>query len=205
MRRTTLTLALLTCLGVPMAARAQEEGPGIADPEAEADVLEERLRTLQRGTRELNADVGNSYRRLAAISMSIFEGVDGARVTITQENDVGPFYRLVSATYAIDGSAVFHRRDESGALGAEDEIEIHDGSLSPGEHTLSVVLRYRGDGGEIVRYLEGYRFVVRSSRTFLVPPGRHTRLRLRTFTRGPDVPYERRLGVEHEREVGDLR
>lgn len=193
----TKMIAMGMVLSVGLAASVAEAQ--LADPEAQAERLEEQLRSLQRGTQELEADVGNSYRRLAAISMSIFENVDGARVTITQDNAVGPFYRLVSATYAIDGATVFHRRDESGALGARDALEIHDGTLAAGEHTLSVVLRYVGDGGELVRYLEGYRFTVRSSHAFVAEPGQRTRIELRTFTRGPDVPYEQRLGVAFER------
>ena len=195
-----MVIALGLVVGMASVAGAQA-----TDPAREAGRLEGRLEELRRGTQQLEADVGQSHRRLAAIAMSIFENVDGARVTITQANEVGPLYRLVSATYAIDGQTVFHRRDESGALGARDTIEIHDGTLASGDHTLSVVLRYVGDGGVIVRYLEGYRFTVRSSHAFVAEPGRHTRIELRAFARGADVPYERRLDVTYERHTARWR
>lgn len=198
MQRTLFLTVVLVMSAIAPIASAQE---GVADPEADASALEERLRTLQRGTSELRADVGESYRRLAAIRMDLFDRVDGARVTITQQNAVGPFYRLVEATYSIDGQSVFHRRDESGALGRSGELEVHDGILDPGDHTLSVVLRYVGDGGEVIRYLEGYRFTVRSSHSFVAPPGQHTRVEIRTFERSVDVPYEHRLGLGYDRIV----
>ncbi len=196
---------LASLLALSLASVAQAQDAEAADPNAAASALEGRLRDLQRGTRELNADVGESYRRLAAIRMDLFDRVDGARVTITQENAVGPFYRLIEATYAIDGQQVFHRRDESGALGRSGSLEVHDGVLAPGDHTLSVVLRYVGDGGEVIRYLEGYRFSVRSSYSFVAPPGQHTRLEVRPFERSVDVPYEHRLGLGYDRTLAPWR
>lgn len=170
------------------------------DPEAMAAELEGRLETLQRDTWELSADVGESYRRVASIRMQMFENVDGSRVTITHANQVGIFYRLIEATYSIDGQSVYHRRDESGALG-RGELEIYDGTLAPGEHRLSVVLRYVGEGGEVVRYLEGYRFQVRSSYAFTAPPGQRTSVTVRSYERAIDVPYAQRLGLEYDRRV----
>jgi hypothetical protein len=190
------TIVLWVALSVAAPAAAQE-----ADPEVEADRIEEQLRTLRRETWELSADLGESYRRLAGIRMQLFENVDGSRVTITQENGAGPLYRLVEVSYAIDGESVFHRRDESGALGRTPSFEVHDGVLSPGEHTLSIVLRYVGDGGPIVRYLEGYRFTVRSSNALTLSPGHHTRMNVRSYERAIDVPYEHRLAIEYDRVV----
>lgn len=176
----------------------------IADPEATATSLEGQFRDLERGTRQLTADVGQTYRRIAAIRMSLRSGVDGAVLRITQHNGVGPFYRLVEVSYALDGRSVYRRRDESGALGRPREIAIHQGSIRPGMHTISVRLRYVGDGGELIRYLDGYRFSIRSSHTFAAPAGEAVDLTLRTFARDATVPYVRRLGVEYTRESRPL-
>lgn len=162
------------------------------------------LRRLSRAAQELRADVGQSYRRLAAIATRLRGDDDAARFTITHRDEVGPFYRLVEITYALDGVQLVHRRDESGAL-ARHRVEVHDGLLRPGDHTLSVVLRYVGEGGELISYLRGYRFAVRSSHAFMAPPGRHVRLEVRAFTRGPDVPYEDRLGVSFRASIEELR
>lgn len=203
MRKTACVGLMIAVWALGATALAQTDG--VADPEARAAELEDQLRTLQRGTSELRAQVGESHRRLAVIAMRLFDRVDGARVTIRHRNEVGPFYRLLSVTYAIDGQPVFHRSDDTGALGRSAELEIHDGILPPGEHTLSVVLRYVGDGGEVLSYLEGYRFAVRSSHSFVGVAGQETRLEIRTFQRSPEVPYEQRLGVAYRRTVAPWR
>jgi hypothetical protein len=181
-------------------AAAQDAAP---DPEVMAAELEDRLHTLQQGTWNLSAEVGESYRRLASLRLDIFENIDGSRVTITHENEVGMFYRLVEATYSIDGHAVFHERDESGGLGRRD-LEIYDGLLTPGDHRLSVVLRYTGEGGGLIRYLDGYHFQVRSSYAFTAPPGQRTNVTVRSYERNIDVPYTERLTLEYDRTVSPL-
>lgn len=185
-------------------AHAQDVASGAPDPEAGAAALAERLDDLSGGVRQLRADVGQTYRRLAAIELSMRDRLDGARVTITQRNEAGPFYRLIEVSYAIDGQSVYHQRDESGALGRSASIDIHDGTLSPGEHHVSIVLRYVGDGGEVLRYLEGYRFVVRSGTALFAPPGQRVRLNVRAIHHGFDVPYEQRLGIVRERSLEPL-
>lgn len=184
-KKTAFASMLVLVWGLGGIAEAQE------DPNAVADGLEERLRDLQRGTRELTADVGESYRRLAGIRMDLFEHTDGALLTITHEDAVGPFYRLVEATYAIDGEPVFHQRDESGRLGAAD-LEVHAGALAPGAHVLTVVLRYDGDGGTVFRYVDGYHFVVRGSHAFVIPEGERMRLGVDAYAH-PDRGYTERL------------
>jgi hypothetical protein len=206
MRKTVLAslLALSWALAAP--ALGQDTDEELAEPEPQAgDDLEERLRALRREGQALRSEVGVSYRRLAAIEMSMSERVEGARVTITHRNDAGPMYRLVEVSYTLDGEQVFHHRDESGALGRSRSVEVHDGVLRPGEHTLSIVLRYVGDGGEVLRYLEGYRFTVRSSQAFVAPPGQHTRVQIRVLERGYDAPYQHRLELGFDRVVEPWR
>ena len=177
--------------------------PDLPSAAPDLDTMRPRLRGLGRGVGELRAGAGQSYLRLMALSERLFGNTDSGRLTVVHENGVGPFYRLIEVTYSIDGEAVYHERDESGALG-QGALEIHDGVLSPGEHQLAVVLRYVGDGGPVVTYVGGYNFRVSSSHSFLVSPGRRVALRLRTFTQGPEVPYEDRLGLSMQRTVSEL-
>lgn len=199
MRKTAFASVLVLIWALGGIAEAQQ------DPDAVADGLEERLRDLQRGTRELTADVGESYRRLAGIRMDLFEHTDGALLTITHEDAVGPFYRLVEATYAIDGEPVFQRRSEDGVLRGARSLEVHEGVVRPGDHTLTVALRYAGEGGEVLRYLEGYRFSVRASHSFVAPPGQRTRIEIRAFERPIPAPYEHRLELGFDRDVAPWR
>ena len=44
----------------------------------------------------------------------------------------------------LDGAPVFYRSDASGEFGKLNEIDIYNGAIVPGEHTLSVTLELRG-------------------------------------------------------------
>lgn len=200
MRRSLLVVLVLASL--PSIAAAQDTTPS-GGVEARADELEGRLRELREGTWDLDARIGDSYRRLAAIELAMRGDAGGARVAITQENHVGPFYRLVEASYAIDGVSVYHQSDASGALGRA-PIEVHTGAVAPGTHTLTVVLRYEGEGGALFRYVEGYRFRVRSSHTFTVPEGDAMELRVDAYEHA-ERPYTERLDVVYVERLEALR
>lgn len=196
MRSILLVLAVALA---PSLALAQASPPGVEDV---ADALEARARTLQRGTWDLGSRVGDSHRRLAAIELAMRGEVGGARVEITQVNHAGVFVRLVEATYAIDGQEVFHARDDSGALGRA-PLEVRTGSIAPGTHTLTVVLRYAGDG-QVFQYLEGYRFRVRSSHTFTVPDGQQLGIRVDAYEH-PERAYTERLDVVYVEHLEPMR
>jgi len=174
--RTLLLAALVLC---PLRAAAQDTP----------------LRALARDLSELRAEVGRSHAHLRLLEEELRGRADGARVTIRQASAVDPFFRLVSATYALDGHPLGLPR--RGAALAE-PILVHDGVVGPGPHTLSVVLRYEGDGHGVVGYLPGYRFVLRSSHALAIPREGALEITVRPFTRSMTVPFAERLGVEYE-------
>ncbi len=56
-------------------------------------------------------------------------------------------YRLVKAVYALDGAPIFNKRRRGGLASASaEQFDIYNGSIVPGEHTLTVNLEYRGHG-----------------------------------------------------------
>lgn len=162
---------------------------------APASAQSEPLRALSHDLSELRAEVGRSHAHLRLIEEELLGRADGARVTIRQASAVDPFFRLVRATYALDGHVLGGSR--SGAELTE-PILVHDGIVGPGTHTLSVVLRYEGDGHGVIGYLPGYRFVLRSSHVITIPREGALELTIRPFTRAMTVPFDERLGVEYE-------
>jgi hypothetical protein len=194
MRATLVFLAIVLGSTTAAAQAGVEETVG---------ALEERMQSLRRGTWDLDSRIGETHRRLAGIELSMRGEAGGARVSITQHNHVGAFYRLVEATYSIDGVNVFHERDEGGRLGAA-TLPIHDASLAPGSHVLSVVLRYHGEAGDVITYVRGYRLVVRSSHTFVVPEGQRLELGVDAYEH-PERGYTERLDVVYTERHEDLR
>jgi hypothetical protein len=178
----------------PAAAPTESLRPPASQDELDPGVHAVRLRALEQRVQELKERIFRSKARLALLAESVLEGLSaGARARIVHEDAMGPSYRLVRATYAIDGAPVFNRQDDEGSFGELDEFDVFEGSIVPGEHTLSVTLEYRGHGFGVFSYLRGYRFRTRASYPFSVPDGREITIRVTGFEDGgPNVALEDR-------------
>ncbi|HTU59294.1 MAG TPA: hypothetical protein VMF89_12685 [Polyangiales bacterium] len=185
---------------------AAEAAPSANGAETNVAVKEEaidsgtygvRLRDLEQRINELKEQIFRSKARLSLLAETVLQGVvAGSQARIVHENKMGNSYRLVKVVYALDGAPIFNKADEEGALGEQDEFDIYNGSIVPGEHTLTVKLEYRGHGYGIFSYLKGYRFKVSSSHTFTAPEGKALTLSVVGYEKGgPTAPLEERPAV----------
>jgi hypothetical protein len=162
-----------------------------------------RLRDLEQRINELKEQIFRSKARLSLLAETVLQGVvAGSQTTIVHENKMSASYKLVKAVYALDGAPVFNRADEEGGLGEKTEFDVYNGSIVPGEHTLTVNLEYRGHGYGIFSYLKGYRFKVRSSYSFSAPEGKAVNLRVIAYEKGgPTAPLEERPAIRYQESV----
>ena len=162
-----------------------------------------RLRDLEQRINELKEEIFRSKARLSLLAETCLQGVvAGAQAKIVHENKMGSSYKLVKVVYALDGAPIFNKADEEGGLGDREEFDIYNGSIVPGEHTLTVKLEYRGHGYGIFSYLKGYRFKVNSSHTFTAPEGKATQLRVIGYEKGgPTAPLEERPAIRYAESV----
>lgn len=174
--------------------------------EVDASTYAVRLRDLEQRINELKEQIFRSKARLSLLAETVLQGVvAGSQTAIVHENKMSASYRLVKVVYALDGAPIFNRSDEEGGLGERPEFEIYNGSIVPGEHTLTVNLEYRGHGYGIFSYLKGYRFKVRSSHTFSAPEGKAVRLRVVAYEKGgPTAPLEERPAIRYQERVVEL-
>jgi len=156
-----------------------------------------RLRDLEQRINELKEQIFRSKARLSLLAETVLQGVvAGSQARIIHENKMGNSYKLVKAMYALDGAPIFNKSDEEGALGDQTELDVYNGSIVPGEHTLTVKLEYRGHGYGIFSYLKGYRFKVSSSHTFTAPEGKALTVNVVGYEKGgPTTPLEERPSV----------
>jgi hypothetical protein len=84
---------------------------------------------------------------------SVLGGGVGARANITHVNKMGKSFRLIKLVYALDGTQVFGQSDSKGDMYKEKKIEILNGPISPGSHTLSVLAIYQGHGYGVLKYM----------------------------------------------------
>jgi len=162
-----------------------------------------RLRDLEQRINELKEQIFRSKARLSLLAETVLRGVvAGAQAVIVHENRMSSSYRMVKAVYALDGAPIFNRADEAGGLGEQEEFDVYNGSIVPGEHTLTVNLEYRGHGYGIFSYLKGYRFKVRSNYSFTAPEGRSVTVRVVGYERGgPTAPLEERPAIRYMERV----
>ena len=152
-----LALALLTA-----PAHAQPATPGDPAHRARIAELEQRAATLKE-------QIFRTKSRLTLLEETLLDREGSAAARIVHRNQMGASFRLERATYRLDGEVIF---DETGpALDDRPEIQLYADALVPGDHTLSAVLTYRGDGFGVFSYLQNYVFTLRSTHTFHLDAG----------------------------------
>jgi hypothetical protein len=175
------------------------------EEEMDAGTYAVRLRDLEQRINELKEQIFRSKARLSLLAETVLQGVvAGAQAIVIHENRMSSSYRLVKAVYALDGAPIFNKADEDGSLAEREEFQVYNGSIVPGEHTLTVNLEYRGHGYGIFSYLKGYRFKVRSNYSFTAPEGRAVQVRVVGYEKGgPTAPLEERPAIRYMEQVRD--
>ncbi len=212
---------LASCLLVPAGAVAQPAPtpaqppaaqPPTAQPAAPASVAAGRgtlvtIREVDRLNTALSSDITAAHTRLQQITALVLErsGAGGAQLVVDHRNEMGSTFRLVRATYSLDGVAVASRVDDNGSLADQPTFAVYNGRVTSGEHTLTVNLEYQGNGYGIFSYLRGYTFRARSVQSFQVPEGRALRLVVIGYERGGSTTaVEERPSIRYTQTVMTL-
>jgi hypothetical protein len=189
---------------------AQEAAPEL--PSGGAVVVDEgsrasvRRREIETRARLLQERIFRTKARLRLLAERVLDRhIAGSKALIVHRDEMGASFRLVRAVYTLDGAPLASRSDDSTHLGGLGEIELFDGVVVPGEHTLSVHLEYVGQGHVLFPYMEGYRFKVWTSHTFTAAEGKVLKLRVTAYERGgPTTPMGERPDVRFIQKIEPL-
>jgi len=165
-----------------------------------------RLRDLEARVEELKEQIRRSHTRLSLLSDTILSGgVGGARASIIFRNDMSGAFRLTRALFVLDGAVQYNKQDDTGVLSDQKEIPIFKGTISPGDHTLQVLLRLRGHGYGVFSYLRGYQFEVKQSHSFSVTEGKEMSLDVVAWEKGGvTTPLEQRPAVRYLERLSEV-
>lgn len=156
-----------------------------------------RLRSLEQRVQALKEQAWRVKARVGMLKEAVLGGGIGARASIAHQNKMGGSFRLIKLVYALDGTNIFSRSDDTGKLHDLKTIDILSGPIAPGNHTISVLMLYRGHGYGVFKYLTNYKFTVRSSHTFTVGEGKQTQVTVVGYERGGvTTPLEKRPAVD---------
>lgn len=191
------------------AAAPADDAPAATEPAPEElaampDNL--RLRRLEQRVQELKERAWRTKARVSMLEESVLGAGVGANATIVHVDKMGSSYELVQLVYNLDGTQIFARKADSGALDELEDIEVLSGPLSPGSHTVSVLAVYQGRGYGVFKYMNKYKFTVRSSHTFTANEGKATRIEAVAFERGNvTTPIQQRPAIDFKISYGDPR
>ncbi len=183
------------------AASEVDSGAAGADATPSANL---RLRRLEQRVQALKERAWRTKARMRMLEEKVLGGGVGANATIVHVDDMGSSYRLVQLVYNLDGAQVFARKDDRGVLSEGEDLEILAGPVSPGSHTVTVLAVYEGRGYGVFKYMNKYKFTVRSSHTFTASEGKRTRVEALAFERGNvTTPVEQRPAIDFKISYGN--
>ncbi len=156
-----------------------------------------RLRRLEQRVQALKERAWRTKARVRMLEEKVLGGGVGANATIVHVDEMGSTYELVQLVYNLDGTQVFARKDDSGVLADDEELQVLAGPVSPGSHTVTVLAVYEGRGYGVFKYMNKYKFTVRSTHTFSATEGKATRIEARAHERGNlTTPVDQRPAIE---------
>ncbi|WP_394838838.1 hypothetical protein LVJ94_18265 [Pendulispora rubella] len=190
--------------GAPVGATGTATGS--ASGQMDGQTYAVRLRDLEARVDELKDQIGRSHRRLALLSDTIMtQGAGGSRSEITFHNEMSSAFKLTRALVTLDGAVQYNRQDETGALADQKDVPIFSGSVPAGDHTISVVLNFQGNGYGVFTYLRGYKFEVKSSHSFTAVEGKTMTVDATALEKGGvTTPLEQRPTIEWHEKVQSL-
>lgn len=172
-------------------------------PTSSDEAYKRKITVLENRVNELKEKIFRSKARLANLKGAVLSSsIAGSEAQIVHRNEMGSSFKLERAIYSLDGTPIRSLVDEDGKLDEQEEIEILNGPIVPGNHTVSVVMTYRGNGYGIFSYLRGYVFNLRSSHTFHADEGKIIRVKIIGYEKGgittdlkdrPDIRFEDQL------------
>jgi hypothetical protein len=174
--------------------------PAPVDSAAAAADYNRQLLTIEEEVHSLKEQVFRAKATLQLLKEIVVQGTSaGSRATLWHENRLGRGYTVESIAYYLDGQGKFSKADPTGGVDDMREFKVFEGAVPPGNHTVTVNLRLRGNGFGIFSYVKDYTFNVQSSHSFVAEEGRSCSVRVisderrgigRSFTERPNVQFE---------------
>ena len=155
------------------------------DPNEPSTAYGLRIRELENKIDDLKEKVFQSKTRIVLLRETLLSGnLAGARAIVIHKTELGSAWRLGQALYSLDGTRIFSKLDKSGDLSDKRSFEIYNASVSPGTHSLSVFLKYRGSSVGIFPYFKGYDGDIKSACEFNAQEGKVAQIKVIVYPEG---------------------
>lgn len=144
-----------------------------------------RIRELETKVDDLKEKVFQSKTRIVLLRETLLSGnLAGARAIIIHKTELGSAWKLKQAYYALDGTKLYNKVDEGGDLADRRVFQVYDGSVAPGNHNLSVLVKYQGTNVGLFPYFKGYDGDIKSSCDFRAQEGKVAQVKVSVYPEG---------------------
>ena len=155
------------------------------DPNAPQEAYSMRIQELETKIDDLKEKVFQSKTRIVLLRETLLSGnLASARANVIHRTELGAAFNLREAFYSLDGTKIYGQVDRNGSLADKSTFEVYNGSISPGNHTISIGLKYQGSGYAVFSYFDGDDFEIKSSCQFKAEEGKNTQIKVVTFLKG---------------------
>lgn len=142
-----------------------------------------RIRELETRIDDLKEHVFQSKARIVLLRETLLSGnLAGARAVITHTNELGGTWNIEQAYYALDGTKLANRTDRDRDV--RRTFQVYEGSVSPGSHSLNVLIKYRGSNVGVFPYFKKYNGDIRSSCDFRAEEGKVAQIHVSVYPKG---------------------
>ncbi len=174
-----------------------------ANAAAEQEALSAVNRELLTSEEQVDQTKERVFRAKATLQLLreiVIEGSsNGGRLVIQHVNKLAGGFVLESVLYTLDGQNKLAKADASGALNQNREIQVSDGMVASGKHTLAVEFKVRPTGFGVFKYAQNYTIDVRDTYPFTVELGKGCTLRATISEKGGAVDrLEERAKVSYD-------
>jgi len=160
------------------------EGLQFDEGQDPSEAYDMQVKELETKIDDLKEEVFQSKSRIVLLKETVLGGnLSGSRAKIVHESRLGSQFKLTRALYSLDGSRVYNKVGRD-ALKNKNEFTVYDGSITAGNHNVSIVLEYKGSGYGLFNYMGGYEVRITSSCQFQAQAGKATTLRVRAVKKG---------------------
>jgi hypothetical protein len=166
-----------------------------------------KMRQLEETVAELKEQIFRSKAKLTLLTEQVQGGpASGAKLVISHKNELGSGVLVSQVSYFLDGAPLWQETDETGTgLTEKRDRPLWDGNIVEGSHTLSAVIKLRGNGG-LFQYVEDYTWTLSDRVTFTAEPAKVMSLNVVLFEQGnfttelkdrPKLRFDQKVAVDN--------
>jgi len=143
----------------------------------ESTDIRHQLLSMNEDVNITKKQVFNAKATLGLLRELVVQGNSaGSKSSVWHVNKLSNSYTIEAISLFIDGESQYAKSDASGGISDSNELMLFDEKIKPGQHSITVEYRLRGNGLGVFNYVNQYGFNVQSSSIFTAEEGQNCQI-----------------------------